>query len=117
MGLCSDARQTERHHSPRVNALAKAGIELGEWKHQRQMAVSLPQGVLNELPAEEREHREDHDEHQHEHDAESDYALLSSFTSDVPRHARQCRRARGNGPAWGEWEHLPKAEGEGALAK
>ena len=30
MGLCSDARQTERHHSPRVNALAKAGIELEE---------------------------------------------------------------------------------------
>ena len=76
------------------------------------MAVSLPQGVLNELPAEEREHREDRDEHQHEHNAEGDYALLSSFTSDVPRHARQCRRARGNGPAWGEWEHLPKAEGQ-----
>ena len=30
MELCSDARQTERHHSPRVNALAKAGIELEE---------------------------------------------------------------------------------------
>ena len=74
------------------------------------MAVSLPQGVLNELHAEEREHREDHDEHQHEHNAEGDYALLSSFTSDVPRHARQCRRARGNGPAWGEWEHVAKAE-------
>ena len=81
------------------------------------MAVSLPQGVLNELHAEEREHREDHDEHQHEHNAEGDYALLSSFTSDVPRHARQCRRARENGPAWGEWEHLLKAEGEASFAQ
>ena len=62
------------------------------------MAVSLPQGVLNELHAEEREHGEDCEEHQYEHNAEGDYALLSSFTSDVPRHARQCKRARENGP-------------------
>ena len=54
---------------------------------KRQMAVSLPQGVLNELHAEEREHRKDRDEHQHEHNVEGDYALLSSFTSNVPRHA------------------------------
>ena len=52
------------------------------------MAVSLPQGAVNELHADEREHKKDCDEQQHQHNAEGDYALLSSFASDVPRHAR-----------------------------
>jgi hypothetical protein len=52
------------------------------------MAVSLPQGAVNELHADEREHKKDCDEQQHQHNAEGDYTLLSSFASDVPRHAR-----------------------------
>ena len=51
------------------------------------MAVSLPQGAVNELHADEREHKKDCDEQQHQHNAEGDYTLLSSFASDVPRHA------------------------------
>ena len=35
-----------------------------------------------------REHKKDCDEQQHQHNAEGDYALLSSFPSDVLRHAR-----------------------------
>jgi hypothetical protein len=48
--------------------------------------VSLPQGALNELRAEECEQTKDRDEHQHQDKAEGDHTLLSSFTSDVPRH-------------------------------
>jgi hypothetical protein len=55
---------------------------------------ALPQGVLNELHAEERERKKNRDDRQHQHDAEGDCALFSSFTSDVPRHAVQCNRAR-----------------------
>ena len=51
------------------------------------MAVSLPQGVLNELYAEERERKKDRDDHQYQHNADGNYAFFSSFTSNVPRHA------------------------------
>ena len=62
------------------------------------MAVSLPQGVLNELHAEEREHRKDRDEHQHEHNAEGDYALLSASLLMSQGMPVQCNRARDIGP-------------------
>ena len=68
-GRCRQSlTQNRRHHSPAVNALAKTGIELGENGSIRdRWQLSLPQGVLNELHAEEREHGEDREEHQYEH--------------------------------------------------
>ena len=48
---------------------------------------ALPQGAVKKLHPDEREHKKDRDHRQHQHNAEGDYALLSSFASDVPRHA------------------------------
>jgi hypothetical protein len=70
----------------------------GHWRshkrHDRASKQSLVQGAVNELHPYEREHTKDRDKYQHQHNAERDYALLSSFASDVPRHALQCNRAR-----------------------
>ena len=50
--------------------------------------TDLMQGAVEELQPEEREHKKDRDHCQRQHNAEGDYALLSSFSSDVPSHAR-----------------------------
>ena len=66
------------------------GVGADEGKGKGQLAVSkeeaLPHGVGNELHPYEREHTKNRDKYQHQHNAEGDYALLSSFASDVPRH-------------------------------
>ena len=61
MGLCSDARQTERHlpKAALMNALAKAGIELGEngsifprpkGKDYRAVRTTVQNGSPSETP-------------------------------------------------------------------
>ena len=79
----ADARR--RYHRPTPHAW----VPFFEDKEE-----ALPHGVGNELHPYEREHTKDRDKYQHQHNAERDYALLSSFASDVPRHALQCNRAR-----------------------
>ena len=56
---------------------------------------ALPQGAVNELHPHEGEHTKNRDKYQHQRNADGDHPLLSSFASDVPRHAVQCNRARG----------------------
>jgi hypothetical protein len=73
------------------------GVGADEGKGKGQMAVSkeaLPQGAVNELHSYEREHTKNREKYQHQYNAGGDYALLSSFTSDVPWHAMQFNRAR-----------------------
>lgn len=49
-------------------------------------AMKLMQGAVKELHAHERKHKKDRDDHQHQDNPERDYALLSDFSFDVPRH-------------------------------